>query len=527
MLRLRPKPFPYARGFSLHKIQEGAGRAICWPLFFWPLFFWPFCFGPGGLELSLMKHFVLAAATGTLAFTATTATAQSAQERLDERYNLALAAGYKALFMCGAIANGERNGVVRTPESVHEWELTGVYGAIDGIVRDLDYRIVRDDEESVARVEVDWAEDMPARYANATWKDGCRLAPIGMVPGPQEWATLVTVQEQAEADAAPLLLLVGEQKNKLEWPEPTQLELAVSGALSETYGEGTRTTAALVRLNPNGNGLTEFATYTKGFDHETPQRTWSVAKSIAATLIGAAVHRGQLDVNHRAGSKEWRDDARRAITIDHLLRMASGRYSDTPGNRTDPLYAGGSTVEETATNWPLIHEPGTQFRYANNDTLMAVKAISDKEEFFSPSDFFAAVGMDHTVAETDWAGDFILSSQVWATASDLADLGQLYLNDGVLPNGIRLLPEGWLEYVSAPSGPQPEGRSWGYGAGWWLLNKEEGIPTDTILAAGNRGQYIVVVPSLDLVIVRRGEDPVGHRFDITGFARDVIAALPN
>ncbi|NQZ46324.1 MAG: serine hydrolase [Erythrobacter sp.] len=469
-----------------------------------------------------MKKLILAGAA--LAFSISAA-AQSAQERLDERYNLALAAGYKALFMCGAIANAERNGTTRTPESVHEWELTGVYDAIDGIVRELDYRIVRSEEGSVARVEVLWAEDMPARYANATWTGGCRLAPIGMVPAPQEWEPYLTTRDDPEPKAEPELFPVGEPVEIGAAPESTKLQTAVADALSEKYGDGTRTTAVLVRLNSRGNGLTQVASYKKGFDERTPQRTWSVAKSIAATLIGAAVHQGQVDVNHRTGREEWRDDARRAITIDHLLRMASGRYSDTPGNRTDPLYAGGSTVEETATNWPLIHEPGTKYRYANNDTLMAVKAITDTDKSVEPADFFAAAGMVHTVAETDWVGDYILSSQVWATAPDLAALGQLYLNDGVAPDGMRLLPENWLEYVSAPSGPQPEGSNFGYGAGWWLFNDVEGVPADTIAALGNRGQYLVIVPSRDVVIVRRGEDMVGTRFDIAAFTRDVLAAL--
>ena len=181
-------------------------------------------------------------------------------------------------------------------------------------------------------------------------------------------------------------------------------------------------------------------------------------------------------------------------------------------------------MEETATDWPLIHKPGTVFRYANNDTLMAVKAVSDRTDDFDPEAFFLALGMNSTVAETDWAGDYILSSQVWTTAEDLVKLGQLYLNDGVLPSGERILPEGWVEYVSTPSGPQPDG-PFGYGAGWWLINKSDGIPPDTFAAFGNRGQYLVIVPSRDVVIVRRGEDPVGARFDIAAFTRDVLAAL--
>jgi CubicO group peptidase (beta-lactamase class C family) len=277
-----------------------------------------------------------------------------------------------------------------------------------------------------------------------------------------------------------------------------------------------------------GNGLVERANYAPGFGAKTPQRTWSVAKSIAATLVGAAVLSGETSVDDPVGLNYWRrggdSDPRNAITIDHALRMATGRYSDTPGNRTDPLYFGGSTVDETATAWPVLNPPGTVFRYANNDTLMAVKAIGQWLTYYPPHEFFTKLGMKHTVAETDIRGDYILSSQVWSTAADLANLGQLYLNDGVLPSGERILPEGWAKYVATPSGPQPEG-PFGYGAGFWLMNNSDGVPPDTFAAFGNRGQYVVIVPSRQVVIVRRGEDPVGARFDIAAFTRDVLAAL--
>lgn len=101
----------------------------------------------------------------------------------------------------------------------------------------------------------------------------------------------------------------------------------------------------------------------------------------------------------------------------------------------------------------------------------------------------------------------MLSSQVWSTARDLARLGQLYLDDGVLANGERILPEGWAEYVSSPSGPQPDG-PFGYRAGFWLFNKSDGIPPDTFAAMGNRGQFVVIVPSMNVVIVRRGKIPL-------------------
>nr|WP_271078243.1 serine hydrolase [Aurantiacibacter sp. MUD61] len=295
-----------------------------------------------------------------------------------------------------------------------------------------------------------------------------------------------------------------------------------NNVFGEVYGSDARTTAFLIL---HGNQIL-LERYAPDFGPAVPQRTWSVAKSIAATVVGVAAHRGNTDMSASAGIGFGEDDPRRAITIDHLLRMASGRYSDTPGNRTDPIYFGGATVDERAANWPLVATPGSQFRYANNDTLMAIAALDETSRNRIPATLLW-LNMPHTVAETDWRGNYILSSQVWSTARDLARLGQLHLDDGVLPDGTRILPEGWVEYVSSPAGPQPGGsRGWGYGAGWWLLNQSEGIPADTFMAAGNRGQYIVVVPSRDIVIVRRGEDPAGGSgFDIEAFTRDVLAAL--
>ena len=491
-----------------------------------------------------------ALAATALLLAAVPAAAQNQQEALAARYDRALAAGYKALMLCGAIANAEANGTVRTPDSVTQWELTGIQAPLDAIVPNLPHEVVwaqpfadgneppygelsleevlgaddlSEEEEREIRaafaayvpsrpvfshVAVTWAEDMPPRWASYRPGKGCLLAPIGL----KVMTGDVVVADPPTVASRPRVAATQRQ---------AALDPVLRMALGSDYGEGSRTTALLVLRD--GEPISE--AYQSGFDPATPQRTWSVAKSIAATLVGAAVHKQQIDVNAPGVHDAWLVDARNAITIDHLLRMASGRYSDTPGNRTDPLYWGGSTVEESAAIWPLIHQPGTVFRYANNDTLMAVKAVSDMIEDFDPAAFFKALGMTGSVAETDWHSDYILSSQVWTTARDLAKLGQLYLNDGKLPSGERILPEGWVKYVTTPSGPQPP-NGFGYGAGFWLLNREEGVPPDTFAALGNRGQHVVIVPSRKVVIVRRGEDPVGAGFDIAAFTRDVLAALP-
>ena len=115
----------------------------------------------------------------------------------------------------------------------------------------------------------------------------------------------------------------------------------------------------------------------------------------------------------------------------------------------------------------------------------------------------------------------------WQRHGYLARFG-LLLQHGGMFEGRRLLPEGWVRAATTPSGPQPDG-DFGYGATLWLLQRAPGVPADTFAAMGNRGQYVIVTPSRGLVLVRRGEDPTGTRFDPAAFTAlvDVArAALP-
>ncbi|HYC74210.1 serine hydrolase [Brevundimonas sp.] len=413
----------------------------------------------------------------------------------------AMAAGYKALMVCGALKNAEAAGGSRTVESVEANELVGVYPEIDALVREMPVEVLP------ARVAVAWDETMPPR--SAVWRRGrgCTIMPVGW-RGEQ-----IALLPSASRPNDPMP--TGRSA------DPAALEAVLTRALDDGYGEGANTTAVVILQD----GKLVGEVYAPGFGVDTPQRTWSVAKSLAGTVIGAAVHRGEVDVNAPAAIADWSrpGDPRAAITLDQLMRMASGLTSDTAGNRTDALYFGGVGVDEQATTWPLIAPPGMRYRYANNDTLLAVLSIAETFDEHPPAELFETLGMHDTVAETDWRGNYVLSSQVWSTARDLARFGQLYVDDGVV-DGERILPAGWRDYVSRPSGPQPRGEQ-GYGATFWLFDKSEGIPTDAISANGNRGQYVVIVPSRNIVIVRRGEDPAGGRFDHIAFTRDVLAAL--
>lgn len=444
------------------------------------------------------------------------ASAAVAQEaKAPTPYDRAIAAGYKALTMCSAMFIGGR-----TQAQVEALELTGTYPEYDAILPTLTAKVER--SNYTAMVTVPFAADLPPRTANWNWESGCVIAPIGVAPGlikigyrvqPKAW-----FGRRFEPDAQ-------------AWPLgdagiTPKLSAVLGAAVASAFtAAGPRTTGVVVVAN--GNIAAE--RYADGFGPFTANRTWSVAKSLTGTLVGAAIQQGLAKTAAPANIPEWTDgDPRRAITLDQLIHMASGLHSATGGSRTDAVYFGGTAVSEETVAWPLEVRPGTRFRYANNDILLAMRSLrasmGDQRYATFPDDaLFKPLGMHHTVAERDWKGNYILSSQVWSTARDLARFGMLYLNDGVW-DGKRILPEGWVKYVATPSGPQPDGE-FGYGATFWLINKSPGVPTDTFAAFGNRGQYVVIVPSRKVVIVRRGEDATGARFDIAKFTAGVLAAL--
>jgi CubicO group peptidase (beta-lactamase class C family) len=426
-------------------------------------------------------------------------------------YQRALAAGYKAAFLCSGMFNAGR-----TREQVETLELTGIYPDYQPLVATLPAQI----DSARRQVSVNFDANLPPRISHWRAGLGCSTLPIG--------ATAALANTTAGTPSGP---------DRRPWPigdrgiqAKTDAALAppLAAAFAGSYGEKARTVGVVIVKD--GRILAE--RYAEGFGPFTSNRTWSVAKSITGTLAGIAVQNRLLRTDAPAPIPEWRTpgDPRAAITLDQLLRMSSGLHSDTAGNRTDALYTGATTVAQEATHWPIEAAPGTRFRYANNDTVLAVRAIraaiGDDRTYldFPRTKLFEKIGMRHTVAETDWQDNFILSSQVWSTARDLARLGLLWLNDGVW-QGERLLPEGWVKYMTTPSGPQPA-QGEGYGATLWLFGPKQGLPEGSYAAQGNRGQYIMVIPAKHLVIVRRGEDPAGGGFDIEKFSADVVKALP-
>jgi CubicO group peptidase (beta-lactamase class C family) len=282
--------------------------------------------------------------------------------------------------------------------------------------------------------------------------------------------------------------------------------------------------------------------YAPGVDVTTKTRTWSTAKSIAVTLIGMLVDQGRLALDEPLGF-EWlppaaspQTDPRNAITLRHVLNMSSGLYTvDNQGMEyatgSGLAYWAGASSVDGARDRGLIRQPGTYWDYENYDTILAVYAmklaLGDAQTYleYPRKALLDRIGMRNTLLSVDRFGDFILSSQVYTNARDLARFGILYLQNGMWHDE-RLLSQDWIEFVRTPAPATAESGDF-YGGQWWLVpNDRTDVPRDAFSTAGNRGQYVIVVPSHDVVIVRRGLDYGRQGFDRWDLTREVLKAIP-
>jgi CubicO group peptidase (beta-lactamase class C family) len=246
-----------------------------------------------------------------------------------------------------------------------------------------------------------------------------------------------------------------------------------------------------------------------------------MAKSVTMALVGALVQDGRLTIAAPAPVPEWRKpgDPRGAITLDLLLRMSSGLAFDEHYGATNDVSRMLFTQPDTgafAAAFPLAAPPGSVWSYSSGTANIVARVVRDafggdvaamlrfaRERLFDPA------GMTSAVLETDASGSFIGSSFAFMTARDWARFGELFRRDGVW-DGRRLLPEGWVRYATTPTPGAPLGC---YGAHWWLDAGEPGaperrpwpqLPAETYAARGHSGQWVVVVPSARLVVVRLG-----------------------
>ncbi len=283
--------------------------------------------------------------------------------------------------------------------------------------------------------------------------------------------------------------------------------------------------------------------YTGGFTAHTPQISWSQGKSITAAMVGVLAEQGELTLDEPAPVPEWHqdpEDPRREILVRDLLHMSSGLEflnlgisdprSYTSANEHFLIYFDAVNVFEHAINQPMDLPPNTQFRYRNSDPLtlgrivrQTVEARGEEYLSFPQRDLFDRIGARNVVLETDTYGNFILTGYDFASAHDWVRFGLLHLWDGVW-QGDRVLPEGWVEFISTPTPTDPRQ---GYGGLFWLNagGAMPDLPRDAYWAAGFMGQNTVIIPSLGMVVVRLGPSPVLNNRYLNRVIGELIDAL--
>jgi CubicO group peptidase (beta-lactamase class C family) len=382
-------------------------------------------------------------------------------------------------------------------------------------------------DEARRIVQVTYSNSMPPRIV--VWRNvlGCVQLPAG--------ATLDDINDLPQVspslrapnlDDRPWPTGDRDATSELSAAEKTALGQVVGAAFDgKTYG-GITWGVIVVK-----EGKIVAERYDPDFGVHVGHQTHSAAKSFASSMVGIATKKYRLDIKRPGALQEWRKtgDPRGRITVEHLLHMSSGLYGEGGGSPQSDIYYQGDTVEGRAVTNHLDSLPGTRFLYNPPDTMLLMRAVrqavDDDEKFlvYPFEELFWKIGMTRTVTSSDWNGDFLMSGQTYSTARDFARFGLLYLADGVW-NGERILPEGWTSYVATPGPVQPAGNGPRYGAQFWLYGGQAGLPAETYSPNGGQGQYAMIVPSRNVVLVRRGIDEASG-FEVAKFAADVLSAL--
>ena len=400
-----------------------------------------------------------------------------------------VAAGYFAKVACSEIFVAGRD-----EKTVISREFENISPAFDFVAGDVDK-----DRKSVS------ASLFIFGRARAIYREGygCTLVRGG---APAETAPQRPIRDIALPDVT---VSGGAARNDVDYA-------AIEAALDDAFAEPAAATRAILVVK---DGAVIAERYAEGFSRDTPFLSWSMAKSVTASMIGAAVLHGFIDINAPAPVPEWRADPERAaITWNDLLQMQSGlafseQYGQPNSDVNQMLFlardAGGIAARKR-----LSHPPGAYWSYSSGTTNLLQRTLRETLEAndvdyhsFARESLFEPIGASSFILEPDASGTFIGSSFVYATMRDWAKLGLLYLNDGEA-HGERVLPSGWNRYAAAPASAS-DGF---YGAQFWLNHPGAkgrpkyvpGAPDDAYLMAGHEGQYVLIVPDKNLVIVRTG-----------------------
>jgi len=316
-------------------------------------------------------------------------------------------------------------------------------------------------------------------------------------------------------------------------------EVTLQSALDAAFAEppeGGRNTLAVIVMH---HGQIVAERYGAPVTTMTPMQGWSMNKSLMATFIGRQVDKGELELGapvlnalRDAGAGDMAlDKVDPSLTLQHLLSMSTGfdfseRY--LPGDDvTDMLYRQpGMWLSAPATGHAF--PPGEQWAYSSGDinTASLMWQQSLKGEPYPDwirTHFGNPLAMDEIVLEPDASGVQVGSSYAYLTPRDWARMGQLWLD--AWHGRTDVISAGWQRLAVTP-GTAKGGEI--YGLGFWLNTQNRAFPSapeNTFHAGGNSGQFVVVMPERELVVVRLGLTLNESRADMDALLADVLTAL--
>lgn len=262
------------------------------------------------------------------------------------------------------------------------------------------------------------------------------------------------------------------------------------------------------------------AFYGPGVSDTTQLESWSMGKSLTATLIGRIIQLGHLTLDQQAPIEEWQrpGDPRGKIRIKDLLQMSSGlrfiAHRDPTAEQYQQyldhfyIYTGAVDAFSYSVTRPLQFPVGQEGRYRNCDPLALGYVIRNiltekgiNYHTFPQKELFDYLGIRKQVMETDPYGNFLLTGFDYGTPKNWAKLGQLYLQDGTWETQ-QILPRGFAKFVSTPA---PGWEEPIYGGLFWINGTSEmPIPKNSYYMAGAGGQRTIIIPDKELVVVRMG-----------------------
>lgn len=291
--------------------------------------------------------------------------------------------------------------------------------------------------------------------------------------------------------------------------------------------------------------------YAPGYHENTRFVSWSMAKSITGVMIGMLISDGRLRLDESAPIPAWQrpGDPRGEITLRQLLQMRSGlRHAEaiSPPWKSDEVRMlfldGRDAMARYAEDQPLQYEPGRKWVYSTATSViladLAARVLSPAPDPESRrravSDYlrtrlFDPVGMRSMLPEFDASGTLIGGSLIHGTARDWARFGEFLRNRGAVA-GAQLVPRQWIDFMVTPSPREAQ-----YGAQIWLnrtpttgkpvLFPERG-PRDLFACLGHLGQYVLVSPSRQLVVVRLGKTQEDQLDPVTERLGELVAMFP-